>query len=90
MQTDYEDMEKIELNAKKSFSISFRNAHQTRAVDVNHVASKGSLHFDNQIKTLFFVSFSWCFLREIENNFLAFLSSNTKNLWRLERIRRSF
>ena len=29
MQTDYEDMEKIELNAKKSFSISFRNRPNT-------------------------------------------------------------
>ena len=59
MQTpDHEDMEKIELNAKKSFSISFRNTHQIRVVDVNDVASKGTLHFDNQIKTLFFVSFS--------------------------------
>ena len=67
-------------NTKKSFSISLRNTHQTRAVDVNHVASKGTVHFDNQIKTLFFVSFSWCFLWEIENNFLAFLSSNTEKI----------
>ena len=33
-------MEKIELNAKKSFSISFRNTEQTLAVDVMMVPAK--------------------------------------------------